>query len=97
MVMGKKYCPNCGKVVETKALSNYSLVDFKRIRGKRRKIAHLEENGGCGHSWYTVEVVKDALNEFQFANGSLLILATCERIICGRYQDQYSGITGSLK
>jgi hypothetical protein len=97
MVMGKKYCPNCWKVVETKALSNYSLVDFKRIRGKRCKIAHLEEDGGCGHSWYTVEVVKDALNEFQFPNGSLLILSTCERIICGRYQDQFSGITGSLK
>ena len=61
--MGKKYCPNCGKVVETKALSNYSLVDFKRIRGKRRKIAHLEENGGCGHSWYTVEVLEEVLVE----------------------------------
>ena len=95
--MGKKYCPNCGKVVEAKAFSNFSQVDFKRIRGKRRKIAHLVENGGCGHSLYTAEVVKDALNEFQFANGSLLILAICERIICGRYQDQFSGITGSLK
>ena len=48
----------------TKALQNYSQVDFKGIRGKRRKIVHLEEDGGCGESWYTVEVTEDALNEF---------------------------------
>jgi hypothetical protein len=61
--MGMKYCPNCRKVVETKALSNYSQVDFRGIRGKRRKIAHLEEDGGCGHVWYTVEVLEDVLIE----------------------------------
>jgi hypothetical protein len=44
-------------------LSNCSQVDFKRIRGKRRKIVHLEEDGGCGHIWYTVEVVEDVLVE----------------------------------
>jgi ribosomal protein L32 len=58
-----KYCPKCGKVALTKALQNYSQVDFRGIRGKRRKIAHLEEDGGCGHVWYTVEVVEDALVE----------------------------------
>ena len=26
------------------------------VPGKRRKIIHLEEDGGCGHEWYTVEV-----------------------------------------
>jgi hypothetical protein len=46
-----------------KALQNYSQVDFKGIRGKRRKIVHLEEDGGCGESWYTVEVVEDVLVE----------------------------------
>ena len=61
--MGMKYCPRCRKVVVTKALQNYSQVDFKGIRGKRRKIVHLEEDGGCGHSWYTVEVVEDVLDE----------------------------------
>ncbi|MDB4303597.1 hypothetical protein N9934_02270 [Desulfosarcina sp.] len=55
-----KYCPNCKEVVVTKALSsNYSQVDFKGIWGKKRKIVHLEEDGGCGHEWYTVEVVED--------------------------------------
>ena len=43
----------------TKALSNYSQVDFKGIRGKRRKIVHLEEDGGYGCEWYTIEVVED--------------------------------------
>ena len=47
-IMGMKYCPRCRKVVLTKALQNYSQVDFKGIRGKRRKIVHLEEDGGCG-------------------------------------------------
>jgi len=61
--MGMKYCPNCKQVVLTKALQNYSQVDYGGIRGKRRKIVHLEEDGGCGHSWYTVEVVEDVLDE----------------------------------
>jgi hypothetical protein len=59
--MGMKYCPKCQNVVVTKALSNYSQVEVKGIRGKRRKIVHLEEDGGCGHRWYTVEVVEDVL------------------------------------
>ena len=61
--MGMKYCPKCRKVVLTKALPNDSQVDFKGIRGKRRKIVHLEEDGGCGDSWYTVEVAEDVLDE----------------------------------
>ena len=61
--MGMKYCPKCGKVGLTKALPNYSQVDYRGIRGKRRKIVHLEEDGGCGHIWYTVELVEDVLIE----------------------------------
>lgn len=61
--MGMKYCPKCQKVVVTKVLPNYSQVNIKGIRGKRRKIVHLEEDGGCGHSWYTVELVQDVLDK----------------------------------
>ena len=59
--MGQKFCPKCGQVVITKALPIYSQIEFKGVQGKRRKIAHLEEDGGCGHDWYTVEVVEDVL------------------------------------
>ena len=59
--MGKKYCPICEQVVVTKALSIYSQVDIRGVQGKRRKIVHLEEDGGCGHEWYTVEVAEDVL------------------------------------
>ena len=61
--MGMKYCPKCKEVAVTKALPNYSQVEIKGVLGKRRKIVHLEEDGGCGHSWYTVELVQDALEE----------------------------------
>jgi hypothetical protein len=61
--MGRKYCPNCRKVVLTKVLYNCSQIDFKGIRGKRRKIVHLEDDGGCGHCRYTLEVAEDALLE----------------------------------
>jgi hypothetical protein len=57
--MGMKYCRK--EVVVTKALGNYSQVDFNSVPVKRRKIVHLEEDGGCGHEWYTVEVVEDVL------------------------------------
>jgi hypothetical protein len=60
-IMGQKYCPECKQVVITKALNNYSQIDFKGVQGKRRKIAHLEEDGGCGHIWVTVEIVEDVL------------------------------------
>ena len=54
--MGMKYCPICREVTITKALGSYSQVDFRGVPVKRRKIVHLEEDGGCGHEWYTVEV-----------------------------------------
>jgi hypothetical protein len=62
-VMGTKYCPNCKRVVISKAVGNYSQVDFKGILVKRRKIKHLEEDGGCGHEWYTVEIPEDVLKK----------------------------------
>ena len=61
-VMGQKYCPKCREVAITKALNNYSQIEFKGIQGKRRKIAHMEEDGGCGHIWHTVKVLEDVLN-----------------------------------
>ena len=60
--MGQKFCPKCRQVVTTKALGSYTQVMFEDVLAKRRKIAHLEEDGGCGHSWYTVEVVEDVLD-----------------------------------
>ncbi len=59
--MGTKYCPNCKEVVITKALPNYTQVDYRGIPGKRREIAHLVEDGGCGHRWFTVELIEDLL------------------------------------
>jgi hypothetical protein len=61
--MGKKFCPNCEQVVITKAYGNYSQVEYRNILVKRRKIGHLEEDGGCGHIWYTVEIPEDVLDE----------------------------------
>ena len=57
--MGQKYCPECKEVVITKALSNYSQIEYQGILVKRRKIGHLEEDGGCGFTWYTVELPED--------------------------------------
>ena len=59
--MGQKYCKNCKKVVETKALSNYSQVEYRGILVKRRKIGHLEEDGGCGCEWFTLEMPEEVL------------------------------------
>jgi hypothetical protein len=59
--MGKKYCPECNEVVLTKALPEYSQVEFRGILVKRRKIKHLKEDGGCRHEWYTIEVPEETL------------------------------------
>ena len=59
--MGQKYCPDCREVVITKAFSNYSQAEYRGILVKRRKIGHLEEDGGCGHKWITIEVPEDVL------------------------------------
>jgi hypothetical protein len=39
----------------SKALGSYSQVDFNGVPIKRREIVHLEEDGGCGGQWFTVE------------------------------------------
>ena len=59
--MGQKYCPECKEVVITKAFSNYSQIEFRGILIKRRKIGHLEIDGGCGNTWYTVEIPEDVI------------------------------------
>ena len=59
--MGMKYCPICEEVVETKAIGDYTQIDFRGILAKRRKICHMENDSGCGHQWYTIEVPQDAL------------------------------------
>ena len=59
--MGLKYCPECKEVVVTKALSNYSQVEYRGILVKRRKIGHLEEDAGCGCTWYTFEMPEEVL------------------------------------
>ena len=59
--MGTKFCPICKEVVITRALPNYSQIEFRGIMVKRRKIGHLEIDGGCGHMWYTVELPEDII------------------------------------
>jgi hypothetical protein len=59
--MGQKYCPESRQVVITKAFANYSQLKFRGILVKRRKIGHLEEDGGCGCTWYTIELPEDVL------------------------------------
>ena len=60
--MGMKYCPKCKEVVVTKVLGNYSQVVYQGVPAKRRKIGHLEQDGGCGHNWYSCEVTEELLN-----------------------------------
>ena len=42
--MGTKFCPNCRGVVITRALPNYSQIEFRGIMVKRREIIHREED-----------------------------------------------------
>jgi len=59
--MGMKYCPNCREVVITRALPNYSQIEFRGILAKKREIIHREEDEGCGRTWFTVEIPEDVL------------------------------------
>jgi len=59
--MGRKYCPECREVVETKVLGDYSQIEFRGIAAKRRRIKHLEEDGGCAHEWHTIEILEEFL------------------------------------
>jgi len=56
-----KYCPNCKEGLITKAFSNYSQVEYEGILVKRRKIGHLEVDGGCGCEWFTFELPEEVL------------------------------------
>ena len=56
--MGYRYFK---EVVVTKALGSYSQIDFNGVPVKRRKISHLEEDGGCGCEYFTLGVAEDAL------------------------------------
>lgn len=60
--MGSRYCPECKEIIDVKVLSiGYSQVAFKTIRAKRRKVIHREEDGGCGHSWWTLEAPENLM------------------------------------
>ena len=51
-----KYCPYCNKIGKTRVLSDYEQVPWRGIMVKRRRVMHLIDDGGCGHTWYTVEL-----------------------------------------
>jgi hypothetical protein len=57
---GKRYCPHCEKVVETRVLpEGYKQIDYRGVLAKRRKIVcgtDRDGTGGCGHMWFTIEV-----------------------------------------
>ena len=59
-LIGYRYCQ---EMIVTKALGSYSQVDFSGVPVKMRKIAHLDEYGGCGCEWFTVEVAEDVLGK----------------------------------
>ena len=57
--MGKKYCPVCKEVVDTRALMNYSQESYNNVIAKIRNVTHRVEDGGCGHVWKTAEIPLD--------------------------------------
>jgi len=59
--MGRKYCPECREVVETKVLGDYSQIEFRGIAAKRRRIKHMAEDRGCGFEWFTLELPEEFL------------------------------------
>ena len=61
--MGTKFCPICKEVVITRALPNYSQIEFQDILVKKREILHREEDEGCGRTWFTVELPEDIIIE----------------------------------
>jgi hypothetical protein len=64
---GFRECPYCRRLVETRVLPDgYSQVRQNGRLAKRRKIIHGtdgEGTGGCGRTWYTFEIVEDALED----------------------------------
>lgn len=63
--MGFRYCPECKQVIDAKALSGgYRQVAFNGVIAKRRKVIHREQDGGCGHSWWTLEIPEEFIGDF---------------------------------
>ena len=55
--------PNCKRVVETRGLlEGYSQVPVHGILAKRRQVicgTDVEDSGGFGIRWFTLEIVED--------------------------------------
>ena len=62
---GRRYCPNCQKVVETRVIiTSYSQKVYRGITAKRRQIicgTDDQGTGGCGTRWYTLELPEEDL------------------------------------
>jgi len=60
-----KYCPNCKTLENTKVdPSGYKQIKYQdNYVIKRRKIVHRDEDGGCGHTWYTYEIPEDLMRQ----------------------------------
>jgi hypothetical protein len=62
---GQRYCPNCNKIMETRALSEgFSQTQYRGIRAKRRRVicwAGLSGSNGCATKWYTLEMSENDL------------------------------------
>ncbi len=60
--MGMKYCPHCKKVGDARVMPYFTQIPWKGILIKKRRAIHMVENGGCGRTWYTVEMPEDMLD-----------------------------------
>ena len=64
---GHRFCPNCGKIVETRVLANgYKQAECRGGYAKQRKIICAKDrhgNGGCGYVWVTLEIPQELLRE----------------------------------
>ena len=60
--MGMKYCPHCKKVGDARVMPYFTQIPWKGIMIKKRRVIHMVENGGCGRTWYTVEMPEDMLD-----------------------------------
>ena len=70
--MGTKYCPECKKVINAKVLpGGYRQVNFNGILAKRRKVIHREADGGCGYSWWTLEIAEEFIKNSNFEDSNI--------------------------
>lgn len=58
---GKRYCPYCRKIVETRVLpEGYSQERYGNTPSKKRLILHGpigKVEGACGKTWATLEII----------------------------------------